>query len=223
MDTSKAVQPCHNAAIQHRWIDAGLLKTLFLDSKHLKRESRLPLVGEDQSLPKMKLLLPLVLILSLCPVRAADQVPTDASMRELLEVAGARKLIDGLLPQIQAQVKAGMVQGLRGHEPTPAEQKMMERILEKVSGVMKEELAWSKLEPIYFRMYRQSLSQEEIDGMLAFYKTPAGQAMIKKLPLLMTSVMSEMQGMMGSMMTKVQGIVSEAQAEMAEQQQKPAE
>ena len=79
---------------------------------------------------------------------------------------------------------------------------------------MHEELAWNKLEPVYVRIYRESLTQDEVDGIIAFYKTPAGQAMVKKLPALMQKVMAELPAMMNPMMQKIQAAAQEFGAEM---------
>jgi len=39
------------------------------------------------------------------------------------------------------------------------------------------------------RSMRKVFSEEEIDGIISFYKSPAGKAMIEKSPLLMQRVM----------------------------------
>jgi uncharacterized protein len=43
------------------------------------------------------------------------------------------------------------------------------------------------------RIYSEALTQQELDGMLAYYKTPAGEAVIKKLPRLSQEMSREMQ------------------------------
>ena len=79
---------------------------------------------------------------------------------------------------------------------------------------MKELLDWKKLEPVYVRIYQKSFSQEEVDGMIAFYKTPAGQAVIGKMPAVMQNTMDEMQQMMTPVMQKMQRMQQDVAAEM---------
>ncbi len=67
---------------------------------------------------------------------------------------------------------------------------------------------------MYTRIYMESFTQDEVDGMLAFYATPAGQALIKKMPVAMQKTMEAMQQMMGPMMQKLQAIQSESIAEL---------
>jgi hypothetical protein len=70
------------------------------------------------------------------------------------------------------------------------------------------------MEPIAIRIYRGSLTQEELDGILAFYKTPAGAALIKKMPRLAQAMSEELQKMLQSMLPKVTAIAKESDEEM---------
>jgi len=50
---------------------------------------------------------------------------------------------------------------------------------------MKEDLSYDKLEPEYIKIYQDTFSEEEIQGMITFYETPVGQSVITKMPLIM--------------------------------------
>jgi len=63
---------------------------------------------------------------------------------------------------------------LQGKEVSAAREEVIERMMVRIAEVMKEELTWDQLEPIYTGIYREALTQEEMDGMLEFYQTPAG-------------------------------------------------
>src|SRR5262249_25615685 len=58
---------------------------------------------------------------------------------------------------------------------------------------MKEALKWDDLKQMYFQIYSESFTQEEVDGMLAFYESPAGKAVIKKMPVVMQKSMTQVQ------------------------------
>lgn len=131
---------------------------------------------------------------------------SEASIRQLLEVTQARELIDGMHTQIDAMTNAGIDQALAGKTPSDGEQQAIDNMKRKIALLMRDELAWQRMEPIYLRLYRETLSEDEVVGMLDFYRTPAGQAMIRKMPLLMQKLMPELQGMMATMMPKMQKI-----------------
>ena len=75
-------------------------------------------------------------------------------------------------------------------------------------------LDWGKLEPMYVRIYQKSLTQQDVDGMVAFYQTPSGQALINKMPLVMENTMTEMQQMMQPMMQRIRRMQETVIAEM---------
>jgi uncharacterized protein len=97
----------------------------------------------------------------------------------------------------------------QGQTLTPERQAVLDGMKAKMTAVITESLNWDTLEPIYVRTYRASLTQDELDGMIMFYQSPAGQAYIRKMPLIMQNVMAEMQGMIKGMQQKLAEIKKE--------------
>jgi hypothetical protein len=161
------------------------------------------------------------------PAIAADPAPanapaSDKSIHELLELTDAHKLIDTMKGQVNAMVTAASQQAMQGKSITPERQAILDRMQTKMLGVLDDVLNWDTLEGIYLRTYRASFSEKEIDGIIAFYRTPAGKAMVKKLPLVMQNVMVEMQGLMKPMQARVQQIQQEAMQELKDLPQNDA-
>lgn len=139
---------------------------------------------------------------------------SEKSVKELITLTKSRAMVDGMLGQLDAQMGQMTQQLLQGKNPTPAEQKAINNMQRKMSTLMKGELSWEKQEPFMIKTYTEVFNQEEIDGMMAFYKTPAGQAMINKMPLLTQKVMVQMQGKMMTIMPKIKQIADEFQSEL---------
>ena len=150
----------------------------------------------------------------------AGAPPSEASIKQLLEVAQAHKLIDSVIAQMDGLMTQAIQQATQGREVPPKVQKDIDKRQAEVVGVMKELLDWNKLEPMYVRIYQKSFSQQEVDGMIAFYKTPAGQAVIGKMPAVMQNTMDEMQQMMAPVMQKMQRMQQDVVAEMKAASQK---
>jgi uncharacterized protein len=91
---------------------------------------------------------------------------------------------------------------------------------DKMSAAASDILNWDALLPIYLRTYRDSFTQDEIDGVNKFYKSAAGQAYVKKLPLVMQNVMGEMQGIIKPLQEKMLAIQKEAMQELKALQDK---
>ena len=74
---------------------------------------------------------------------------------------------------------------------------------------MREQMSWEKLEPLYIKLYQDTFSQKELEGLLAFYKTDAGKAMLAKLPTLTQNLMKHMMEQMQVVMPRVREIANE--------------
>ena len=146
--------------------------------------------------------------------------PSEASIKQLLEVAQARKLIDSVMGQMDMLMKQTIQQATQGQDVPPKVQKDIDKRQAELVGFLKELLDWNKLEPMYVRIYQKTFTQPEVDGMIAFYKTPAGQAVISKMPAAMQNTMNEMQQMMAPAMQKMQRMQQDVVAELKAESQK---
>ncbi|PYI94349.1 MAG: hypothetical protein DME97_02510 [Verrucomicrobia bacterium] len=139
---------------------------------------------------------------------------SEASIKQLLELAQAHKLIDSVMNQMDNLMQQSIAQATKGQKIPPKVQKDIDQRHAEMIAMMKELLDWSKLEPMYVRVYQKTFSQQEVDGMIAFYKTPAGQAVIGKMPAVMQNTIEEMQQLMGPVMQKMQQMQQDVVAEM---------
>jgi uncharacterized protein len=142
-------------------------------------------------------------LLAATPAIANDRPPSDASIDQLLTLTNARQLLDQMKLQVDSMIAAGMRAAQQGGSLTPERQAIVDRMKTKMTAVITETLSWDYLEPIYIRTYRASLTQDELDGMIAFYASAPGQAYIHKIPVIMQNVMAEMQGMLKPMQDKL--------------------
>src|SRR5271157_4241236 len=116
-------------------------------------------------------------LLAAAPAIAANAPPTDESIQQLLTLTTAMR---------DAQ---------QGQTLTPERQAILDRMQTKMTAVLNQSLNWDALQPIYVNTYKASLTQDELDGIISFYQSSAGQAYTKKMPLIMQNVMAEMQGL----------------------------
>jgi hypothetical protein len=144
----------------------------------------------------------LLTLFSVAPSFADDRKPSEASVRELMTAANSRNLVNSVTAEVDAMMRRNTQQALK-EQATPAQQQAIEGMMSKIDALLRQELSWEKLEPLYIRIYQDSLTQDEVDGITAFYKTPAGQAMIKKIPVIMQNSMREIQGRMQPVMEEV--------------------
>lgn len=151
----------------------------------------------------------------LCATTAIAAPASESSIKQLLVVTQVQKLVEGMRAQFDALMNNAAHQALQGKTPTPKQQQAIANMRSRMVAIMQGELAWEKLEPMYLRLYTKSFTEEEVAGMLEFYKTPAGQAVIHKMPVLMQQTMLEIQKMASGVTPKMQKIQEQFAAEMA--------
>ncbi|MEJ2361652.1 MAG: DUF2059 domain-containing protein [Gammaproteobacteria bacterium] len=139
---------------------------------------------------------------------------SDSSVKQLLSVMHSRQLLDGMRSRVGGVMDNAAKQALGGKKPTAKQEKAIKRMKSRMVALMQKTLSWKKLEPVYIRLYKQSFTDQEVKGMLAFYKTPTGQAVIKKMPGLIQQTMREIQKMTYGMMPQMQKIQKDFLADM---------
>jgi hypothetical protein len=154
--------------------------------------------------------------LGLASLRAAP--PSDQSIEQLLRVMQVDKLLDQMVAQMDSAMRTGtekaLQQSLKGTTPTLAQQAQINDFQNKLSALVKDELSYPKMKDIYLQVYRETFTQDEVNGIMAFYSSPAGQAMVQKTPVAMQKSSALMQGRIGPMTQKLQTMMEQFQKEM---------
>jgi hypothetical protein len=151
------------------------------------------------------------------PANRSESRPTDASLHELLEVMDAKRVLAEMRRQLDGMM-AGMLQKqLQGQSMSPQQLQKVDALRTKVAALLNEELDWNVMEPMYIKIYGDTFSQSEIDGVTAFYRSPAGHAVTQKLPLVMQNAMTAMQQRMSALIPKIQQMAQETAADIKAQ------
>lgn len=136
---------------------------------------------------KTKFIVALV-ALSFCTSNFAAP-PSAASVERLFEATRLKSVIDDMRNEMDKRTKETMKLSLAHERVSPKEQKVLDEYVEKMAALLHETLNWEKFKPLYTQVYLESFTQEEIDGLLAFYESPAGRAYINKMPGVMKKTM----------------------------------
>lgn len=161
--------------------------------------------------------LKIFLVIIFCGASTTFAAPAqESSIRELLTATNSKNLLDNVKSQVDAVVTKSVENALNGRTPNSKQQQAINNMKSKMVTLMQNQLSWEKMEPMYIRLYSESFTEEELGGMLAFYKSPAGQAVVYKMPTLMQKIMVEMQKMMIEMSPEIKKIQAEFINEMKE-------
>ena len=158
----------------------------------------------------MKKLLSLLAICAVSLSAFAETPPSDASIDKLLAVTDSQKLINGTWPQVEANFKNAFIESIGSTSLNNEQQKIADTMSKQLAAVYKEEFSWDKMKPVFVEAYKDTFTQEEVDGMLEFYNSKVGKAVTQKMPVVMQATMSSVQQQMTRLMPKLQKIQQDA-------------
>lgn len=161
----------------------------------------------------MRKLLPLFLMaMAATALSAAAQAvpPTDKSIDALLDAARTKHLADNMIPMMVQSMREGMSEALNGRPPTPDQQRAMDEVSAKYEKAFRDAMSWDKMRPVYVQVYRETFTQSEIDGLIAFYKSPTGVAFVNKMPVVLQKTQTLMQGRIGPIMDQMHDAIEQA-------------
>ena len=139
------------------------------------------------------------------PAGAQESTKT-ANIEELLKVSNMESLSQQVYGQIRAMTSK-QLDSIGGSEKKKAD---AAQVVDKLMAQIQDRFSWDKLKPEYVRLYDEVYSDTEIAGILAFYKSPAGQAYLAKMPQLMARSMEMAQRHVADVMPEIQRIAKEA-------------
>lgn len=135
--------------------------------------------------------------------------PTTASIEDLLTTSNMESMMTSMYSIMEDSMRNSVQQAVAGKTLTPEQQKAVDRIPARAMEVMREEFSWAKLKPMFVQVYQETLTQEDVDGLLAFYRSPAGRTMIEKMPAVMQRTSAIMQAQLPALVGKLQAAIAE--------------
>jgi uncharacterized protein len=149
----------------------------------------------------------LAMVMIVAPVGArADEASKQAKVKELFAVMHMDHNLDRMRSAMEQQVQATAKNAPGTEQMTPEKKKIQQEYVDNSMKVVDENFGWTVLEPAYVKLYADTYTEAELDGILAFYKSPAGLAMLTKSPQLSAGVMEIVHGHMGNFQPKMQAL-----------------
>jgi hypothetical protein len=127
----------------------------------------------------------MVALLSLCQLVRADESSKAPKIEQLLQLTHTESMVT----QMTGQIRGMMVMQVESVKGTPESKATALEWMNKLADQIGQRMDWRKLKPEYIKIYAGVFTEEEIEGMVAFYKTPAGHAMVEKMPTLLSKSM----------------------------------
>jgi len=91
--------------------------------------------------------------------------------------------------------------------------------MEKTAALMTEAMSWDNMKDEYTAIYTDVFTEEELTGLVSFYKSPIGQKFVAKQPELMQRSMQISQKLMAGLMPKIKALKKETGEASVEDQE----
>ncbi|WP_436897030.1 DUF2059 domain-containing protein [Acinetobacter gyllenbergii] len=158
-----------------------------------------------------------IFIMIAISIPAFAQSASKESVKELLKITKSEQFLGQMNQQINTMMHSSIEKITQGRKLTTKQELAVVNYTQELGKIMQEELTWAKLEPEMIKIYAEEFSQEEIDGMIKFYKTPVGQSTIDKMPIVMQKSMQvgykQMDAITPKIMQAADKLVKDMQAE----------
>jgi hypothetical protein len=132
----------------------------------------------------------------------AQQRSKQQKIERILELTSPDTVVAEIVNQVD-----GMMKQIRPN-PTPQQKARSQAALDKIAKISKERML--KIRPELIKAYSEAFTDEELDGMLAFYETPAGRAFVTKIPAINNRLSALIQAEMNALGPEINKIAEDA-------------
>ncbi|MBN8734591.1 MAG: DUF2059 domain-containing protein [Acidobacteria bacterium] len=152
-------------------------------------------------------LVAVLIALSSVAVFAQEAKPSarEAKVEQLLTLTGVDSQTDKMMDQMFKMAVANLPS-----DAPPEVRAKLEEMQTKVFALISERMSWQKMKPVYVKLYAEVYTDEELDGMIAFFSSPAGRSMTAKNPILMQRSMQVVQSLMAEVLPEIKRMTAEA-------------
>jgi len=155
-------------------------------------------------------LLSIALLMASVSIRAEETKPSKSEVLadQLLTLMQVDKLRDADLQEFNTS----NVTETKFYQSMNAQDKETYKLMVEKSRAQSKKLnSWETLKPAYIQAYSETYSEEELQGMIEFYKSPLGQAWTSKQLQLITVLGHKMQGIVEPAMLKLNDALRQSQ------------
>jgi hypothetical protein len=128
---------------------------------------------------RIALLLTVVLCLPLAA--RADDASRHTKAAQLVMLLHTEQMVQQASATIMKQVSDAADKAISPNA-TPQSKSQLVDVEKKISQLIDVQLGWKAMEPAITDLYAQTFTEQELDAIVAFYKSPAGMALLTKMP-----------------------------------------
>lgn len=147
------------------------------------------------------------------PRTAPAPLPVDAAKLAKVEKLFDEMHIERSTEQMMDLMRRMIVQATENDPAmsaaTPQQKQLVVDYQEKAMQLAANSVGWKAMRPEYERIYAADFTDEELDGMIVFYATPAGKAMLDRSPEIAQQTMGMVQQRMTALQPQIRDLMQQ--------------
>jgi hypothetical protein len=149
----------------------------------------------------------------LTPLVATAKEPSPESVEKLLEASQAQNVNAGQIAKISEMIDLMINEAASKYKLTPDQiaelKKRLPELSKDLQKIVREEMGWPKVKESYAAVYARNFSQEEVNGLIAFYQSSSGKAFLRKMPQVSEELSQASLGRLPGVQERIQKSTSE--------------
>jgi hypothetical protein len=123
----------------------------------------------------------LVLALSLPLAARADDASHRAKAEQMMALLHTEEMVNKISDNIMKEVSDAAGKSL-STAPSPDQQAKFDDFKKQAAQVIEAQVGWKSLKDNFADVYAKNFTEDQLDAIIAFYKTPAGAALLANMP-----------------------------------------
>lgn len=157
----------------------------------------------------------------------ADEASQRKAIDELLTLTQAESMVTNMRRQLDAQTLemiTRMAQGKPADELNDGQKVAAKRFSAQIAALLDDNLSWVKVKEFTAKVYLDAFTEAEVVDLVEFYKTPLGQKMLAKMPVVMEATARNTRVQLQAMLPRLEEIGRQfaTDFEQASPKEKPA-
>lgn len=134
---------------------------------------------------RLAFLLPVALFCSLAA--RADEASHRAKANEMMNILHTQKMVQNISENLKKQV-ADAADKIAAAAPGDIGKTKAADFEKKANQVIDAQLGWEIMQAGFTDIYAKNFTEEQLDSIIAFYKSPAGVALLENMPTINTQI-----------------------------------
>ena len=146
-------------------------------------------------------------IMAAAHAATAQELSKQAKIERILALTNSQATMDKMMDQVTTMIGSQMKS--QTANLTPEQIARGQDLRKKMMDQIKSRMSFEKMRPDLIRIYAETYTDSEIDGMLAFFESPVGQSYLKKTPEVAQKIFAASQSQLGDIMQEVRQMMTE--------------